>query len=617
MKEDGYTGDLRLTIENDRNELEIVELAAVGEVEIGRQRQEDPPPCETLRDGSRARVIIAPLEATEVSRQLATIRHLGRRVQITNTSNVSLLHIGDNQPLGPQETCQVMLPSSLSLGAYKVGLGSPSRMVKMAMPVAPPGGSIEAPTRLPGLTDDAEDQCNSDRLISWLKSALGVFHHAASGPTFLLRAVKATASIVDLDVAAVFLRSGDDWHREVAHAPSPAFDLDEWTPSRKMLGSVRQEKSTFYYHTDSNRSSFDGAPTQIDVKAIVAAPILDTGGEVIGILYGEKRKSARPAAFENHVDISEVESMLVELLASGVAAGMARLEQERAAVAARVKFEQFFTPELAAQLEADPTLLQGRDMEVSVLFCDIRSFSTIAERIGANRTLDWTYEVMSTLSECVMEQEGVLVDYQGDQVMAMWGAPVAQPDHAARACRAAVNMLRALPAVSRKWQDQIGCETLVGIGINSGIAHVGNTGSQQKFKYGPLGNTVNLASRLQGATRYLRVDLLIGETTSSSLPADVPRRQLCQVRVNNIKEPVTLYELPAEADSSWQDLAARYQEAIQLSYQGEFHAAVKLLGQILELYPSDHPTLQLLTRVVAAMKSPDTNFDPIWELAGK
>ena len=143
----------------------------------------------------------------------------------------------------------------------------------------------------------------------------------------------------------------------------------------------------------------------------------------------------------NEKQISEFEAKLVELLANGVAAGLARVKEEQAAAAARVQFEQFFTPQLAAQLQRDPQLLDGRDAEVTVLFADIRGFSRVSERLGPERTMAWIHDTMSVLSECVLRHDGVLVDFIGDEMMAMWGAPLPQPDHASLACLAARDRL--------------------------------------------------------------------------------------------------------------------------------------------------------------------------------
>src|SRR5207302_9074849 len=223
--------------------------------------------------------------------------------------------------------------------------------------------------------------------------------------------------------------------------------------------------------------------------------------EVVGALYADRRRGESNKSLGL---ITKVEAMLVELRAGSVAAGLARVEQEQAAIRARVQFEQFFTPELSRQLTAQPDLLEGRDAEVSILFCDIRGFSRISERLGPTRTVSWINHVLGELSECVLAHQGVLVDYIGDELMAMWGAPGVQPDHAKLACRAGLAMLESLPRLNEHWLSVLEEPMGLGVGINTGLARVGNTGTQRKFKYGPLGGTVNLASRVQGANKFLK-----------------------------------------------------------------------------------------------------------------
>ncbi|MDF1659877.1 MAG: response regulator, partial [Verrucomicrobiales bacterium] len=208
-------------------------------------------------------------------------------------------------------------------------------------------------------------------------------------------------------------------------------------------------------------------------------------------------------------------------------------------------FEQHFTPELARELarNPDPMKMQARQAEVSVLFCDIRGFSTISERLGPSQTIDWLSGVMGEFSTIVIELGGVLVDYTGDELMALWGAPNRQPNHAELACRAALEIMASLPKLNEKWGELVGAETSVGIGVNTGEALVGNVGTHRKFKYGPLGTAVNLASRVQGATKYLKTSLLITGETASQLPDHFGKRRLCQVVVKNIRKPVDLVEL--------------------------------------------------------------------------
>src|SRR5262249_26158679 len=247
------------------------------------------------------------------------------------------------------------------------------------------------------------------------------------------------------------------------------------------------------------------------VETVVAAPILDKGGCVIGALYGERRRMMRA----QQPPLGALEASLVELLARIVAGGLARIEEEQRARSVKRRFKRFFTPHLAQQLQSPPDMLDGRDRDVTVLFCDIRGFSRISEELGAQQTIAWCRDVLDRLSGCVMAEDGVVVDYVGDGLMAMWGAPGEQPDHAARACRTALAILNELPALNQKWGPLLKEEMALGMGINSGVAQVGNVGSRHKLKYGALGNTVNVASRVQGASKYFKCSVLLtGETQS-------------------------------------------------------------------------------------------------------
>src|SRR5262249_62377429 len=121
---------------------------------------------------------------------------------------------------------------------------------------------------------------------------------------------------------------------------------------------------------------------------------------------------------------------------------------------------------------------------------------------------------------------GAIVDYAGDGILAVWHAPSPQPDHALRACSAALDMLGMMTDLNERWRETAGGKLALGIGINTGIAQVGNTGSSRKFKYGPHGHTVNLASRVQAATKKLGLPLRITEATRASLSPEVAVRRL-------------------------------------------------------------------------------------------
>jgi adenylate cyclase len=225
---------------------------------------------------------------------------------------------------------------------------------------------------------------------------------------------------------------------------------------------------------------------------------------------------------------------------------------------------------------------------------------------------------MGEFSSIVIEHGGVLVDYTGDELMAMWGAPNEQPDHAELACKAALDILASLPALNEKWLPLVGGETRVGIGVNTGNSLVGNVGTHRKFKYGPLGTTVNLASRVQGATKYLKTPLLITGDTAAQLPDAILSRRLCQVRVQSIQAPVHLHELkPPGTTSDWETLSHHYEEALVQFEEKSFRRASSILSDALLLAPNDGPSLQLMSRVVDAMLNEGVNFTPTWTLPGK
>jgi adenylate cyclase len=372
-----------------------------------------------------------------------------------------------------------------------------------------------------------------------------------------------------------------------------------------------------FFHAIPQRQGI--AASLVGVQSIIAAPILDANSDLIGALYGEGRsKAARERELKVAAPLTDIEAKLFELLAYGVATGLARLAQERKLIAERVRFEQFFTPELARELQSrGDEMLATRDADVTVMFCDIKGFSRVSSRTGMKQAIDWVREVLSEISDCVAEHDGVLVDYGGDSLEALWGAPLVTPDHALQACRAAIAMRRRLPALSDAWQERLGQPTEISIGINSGLAQVGNIGSRRKFKYGAFGTTVNLASRIQGATKHLGASILASHSTVQAAKGDFAFRRLATVRTVNIIEPVELYEMVPERTPAWDDLRKRYELAYSLFERGRFVEAMGHLGKLFADFPNDDPTRKLLQRNVAMLGTPQGSFDPVWNLDAK
>jgi adenylate cyclase len=578
-------------------------------VELGRQRSGEPEPYELLPASSGpARLLVARQREGNISRQHVLLDATpAGAVRVHNLSPAPVVfESGPSLPanaIGEQVPPFVILLAGRSI---RVGAGDSADSYGLrsldAATVGPGSLRVGAPPLLPGAFAGE----SLDTLVGYLQTTLGVLQSTLGALDFLEQAVQAMVDIAGLSSGWVLVCNGEDW-KVLATAGVPA---SGWEPSRRVLDHVRREKRTFWQ--EPSAAAITEAQSLYFVQTVVAAPLLHPDGRVIGALYGERRRDhaqLRP--------IGKLEALLVDVLACGVATGLARQEQQRAAVAAQVRFEQFFTPDLARHLAREPTLLQGREAEVTLLFCDVRGFTRISRRLGPAATVEWVGAVMDVLSGHVLDAGGVLVDYIGDEVLAMWGAPQAQPDHAERAVRSALAISAAVPGLNSRWQPTLGESMTLGIGLNTGPAHVGNTGSRYKFKYGPLGHTVNLASRVQGLTRYLRCNVLMTAQTRQRLGDRFIARRVCRARVVNIDEPVDIYEVADGGSAEPEAFFRKSEAALELLEQREFSKAAGAASTLLQQHPGDGPLRLTLARAAAMLVNEEAHFDPIWVPPGK
>ncbi|MBL9123753.1 MAG: adenylate/guanylate cyclase domain-containing protein [Planctomycetaceae bacterium] len=618
-------------------------------VELGRQRASAEPICELIAGRDAARVNIAPSagspEILAIPRTWLRLEPLlGQRVRATNPHDQSVVDCVGHEALWPKSRLDYDLPVEFVVGNRRVrvehepaGLdfaqtlvppdheergaapaaagGLQSLVWKAAVPGrtplgTPPRESRDEPLGLPAAAvawKSPADSQSTRSLVRWFQAVTDLLHRAVSSDDFFQEAARAVVELVGLDAGQVLLWRNGDWERAAVAMRDPQGSPPA-EPSNRILQRLLTDQRTFWQDVlGDEKQSLTG------IHGVLASPILDPAGEVIGAIYADRRSAWDQAGS----GISELHALLVETIAGGVAAGLARLAHEKAALAAQVRFEQFFTPELADYLTRQPDLLRGRDAEVTLLFCDIRNFSRISGNLSPRETMEWIGAVMTALSDCVLAEQGVLVDYIGDELMAMWGAPGEQPDHAARACRAAIAMTAAVAELSPGWEARIGAAIEVGVGINSGRAHVGNTGSQRKFKYGALGSAVNIASRVQGVTKYLHAPLLVTGATQGQLDAGFLRRRVCRARLFNIKDAVALYELSPTSSPERVELFARYEGALAAFEQGRYRDCVQSLGEVLADHPDDGPSLSLLTRALNAQLSIDGGGEAEWEFTSK
>jgi adenylate cyclase len=253
-----------------------------------------------------------------------------------------------------------------------------------------------------------------------------------------------------------------------------------------------------------------------------------------------------------------------------------------------------------------------------VLVCDLRGFSRLSERLGPQKTCQLIRDLMDRFTSRIIERGGVIVDYAGDGILAMWNSPVLQENHAVHACQAAIAMRNELPSLNKKWESLVGEPLNAGIGINTGNALVGNTGSSRKLKYGPHGTTVNLASRLQDATKVLGLPILITNSTQERLPPEFATRHLFAARLRGISDAVGIYELCGTSPAlAWGHERDIYELALDRFEQGDWCKACQDLVGLMQVHQSDNridiPTVRLLRHAWECLES-RKEMEPVIDL---
>ncbi len=245
-----------------------------------------------------------------------------------------------------------------------------------------------------------------------------------------------------------------------------------------------------------------------------------------------------------HLWIEVVPVILPLVIGAGTIIAANYIREERV----RHEYARFFSPTVARQIAEDRTghTLAGKRREITVLFSDIRDFTTISESLPPEEVVDLLREYFNTMVPIVLKHGGTLDKYVGDAIMALFGAPLPQEDHAARAARAALEMVAQLPALSPRWEARCGRPLRIGIGINSGEAVVGVMGADHRREYSAIGDTVNLASRLEGVTKEFKVPIVASRSTVAALEGRFQVRELSELRVRGRQESVHIFVVEGE-----------------------------------------------------------------------
>jgi adenylate cyclase len=271
-------------------------------------------------------------------------------------------------------------------------------------------------------------------------------------------------------------------------------------------------------------------------------------------------------------------------------------------------FGQYVPPELVDEMSKNPQAfsLEGESREMTVLFSDVRGFTTISEGLDPKQLTKLMNEFLTPMTHVIHHSRGTIDKYMGDAIMAFWGAPLADHDHAKHALQAAMDMVAALAKLRQDFAAKGWPPINIGIGLNSGMMTVGNMGSEFRMAYTVMGDAVNLGSRLESLTKNYGVYIIVSEYTKNLVP-DFIYRELDVVRVKGKAEPVSIYEpvcLQNELDKSTKDILKLYQEALKLYRKQNWDLAEMQLINLQKLEPQRYVYELYIKRIAYFRQNP-------------
>ncbi|MFT5112423.1 MAG: adenylate cyclase [Parasphingorhabdus sp.] len=247
-----------------------------------------------------------------------------------------------------------------------------------------------------------------------------------------------------------------------------------------------------------------------------------------------------------------------------------------------ILFGQYIPPELVGEMSRNPSSysLEGEKRELTVLFSDVRNFTTISESMEPKELTRMMNSFLTPLTRAVHERKGTIDKYMGDALMAFWGAPIPDEKHARNAVASALEMIHRIDELQGHFRDEGWSEIRVGIGINTGDMSVGNMGSEFRVAYTVMGDAVNLGSRIEGLTRRYGVSIIVTESTVKAAP-EYAYLKLDLVRVKGKKLPVSIFSpigLESELDQEIKPFILNHHQAVEQYLAGEFDQAMNVFG---------------------------------------
>lgn len=290
----------------------------------------------------------------------------------------------------------------------------------------------------------------------------------------------------------------------------------------------------------------------------------------------------------------------------------------------RTTFSHFVTKSVVDELLANPEKIKlgGEKKNCTVMFSDVAGFTTISEKLSPEKLVSLLNDYLTQMTNIVFKYDGMLDKYEGDAIMAVFGAPVSHGNDAFNACVAAIEMQNVLKRMRDMWRKQGRDELYARVGLNSGPMVVGNMGSETRFDYTVMGDSVNLGARLEGANKQYGTEIMIGESTYKEAKDRIITRQLDLLRVKGKTEPVKVYELLGVTEKGIPDDKMRVVELFNHGFekymQQDWQEAATLFEQALAINAKDGPSRRYVQRCnLYRQNPPDANWDGVFVMKSK
>ena len=299
------------------------------------------------------------------------------------------------------------------------------------------------------------------------------------------------------------------------------------------------------------------------------------------------------------------------------------MSEEKMRKGIRSAFENFMDPKVVHEILKEPgnIKLGGEEKEVTVYFSDIEKFSSISEKLQPAELIELLNEYLSEMTDIILDHGGFLDKYIGDAIVAAFGAPLAQPDHAVRACLATIDNQKRLRELNRKFKETGRLAINARIGLNSGRVLVGNVGSKNRLSYTVIGDEVNLGARLEAANKYYGTQTMISERTHELAKDHIEARELDMIRVVGKENPVKVFELidrKGEVQEAKRAVLELYEAGLREYRKREWQKAIILFQKALGKDPHDGPSLTYIERCkIYAQDPPLEDWDGVYTLTVK